>query len=319
MPSSHIKSIRDGFGEGFAKLGAEDKSVLALTADLGESVRMADFAKEFPERFIQVGIAEQNMAAVAAGLALEGFTPFIGSFAAFQPMRNLDQIRTSIAMMNANVKIVSSHAGFSYGADGMQVQALEDVGIMRMLPNLTVMVPADADQAAEMAKLAANVAGPVYLRLGREKTQLLGTYPDVNKDELKTKVGQAQLLRIGGDVAFIACGYMVGQCLTAAEQLASDGVHATVINMHTIKPFDRDAILDAARHVGKIITVEEHQVTGGLGSAVAEVLMNEQVHAKFASIGVQDRFGDTAKTTQELWEEYGLGVGNIVKIAKSIV
>lgn len=319
MSSSNTKSIRDGFGEGLTQVGAVNKSVVALTADLGESVRMMGFAKEFPDRFIQVGIAEQNMAAVAAGMALEGLIPYIGSFAAFQPMRNLDQIRTSIAMMNSNVKVVSSHAGFSYGADGIQVQALEDVGIMRMLPNFTVMIPADADQAAEMAKLAAITSGPVYLRLGREKTESLSSYPKINKDELKTKIGQAQLLRVGGDLAFIACGYMVGQCLSAAEQLAGKGMHATVINMHTIKPIDREAILDAAKHVGKIITVEEHQVTGGLGSAVAEVLMNEQVHAKLASVGVQDHFGDTAKTTLELWEEYGLGVGNIVKVAKEMV
>lgn len=316
---ANIKSIRDGFGDGLLEIGSENKLVVALTADLGESVRMSEFAGQFPERFIQVGIAEQNMAAVAAGMALEGLIPFIGSFASFQPMRNLDQIRTSIAMMGANVKVVSSHAGFSYAADGVQIQALEDIGIMRMLPGFTVMVPADADQAAEMAKLAAVTSGPVYLRLGREKTQLLSSYPKINKDELKTKVGQAQLLRVGGDVAFIACGYMVGQCLAAAEELAGDGVHATVINMHTIKPIDREAIIDAAKHVGKIITVEEHQVTGGLGSAVAEVLAGEQIHIKFASIGVQDQFGDTAKTTLELWEKYGLGVGDIVKTAKSIL
>lgn len=319
MSNSNTRSIRDGFGEGLTKIGATNKSVVALTADLGESVRMTGFAKEFPERFIQVGIAEQNMAAIAAGLALEGLIPYIGSFAAFQPMRNLDQIRTSIAMMNANVKVVSSHAGFSYGADGIQVQALEDIGIMRMLPNFTVLVPADSSQANDMAQLAATVTGPVYLRLGRERTLSLDSYAGVNKDELKTKIGQAQLLKIGGDVTLIACGYMVGQCLLAAERLAESGIYATVINMHTIKPLDQEAVLDAATHVGKIITVEEHQLAGGLGSAVSEVLTRNNVSTKFASIGVQDRFGDSAKTTQELWEEYGLGVGNIVKVAKQMV
>jgi transketolase len=257
------KPVRDGFGEGLLELGALNRDVVALSADLTESVRMQWFADKYPERFIQVGIAEQNMAGVAAGLALAGKIPFIGTFACFQPMRNLDQVRTSICMMNANVKMLSSHAGFSHGADGVQIQVLEDLAIMRALPNVTVLIPADAEQAKQMAIQAADIPGPVYIRLGRQETKLLKSRSGVENPDYFVP-GKAQILRPGSDVVLIACGYMVNQCLDVAEELAATGVHICVMNMHTLKPLDTKAILDAASSVKKVITVEEHQKAGGL-------------------------------------------------------
>lgn len=318
-------SIRDGFGKGFVEAGRTNPLVVGLTADLTESVRMGDFAKEYPDRFTQIGIAEQNMAAVAAGLAMAGKIPFAGSFAAFQPYRNLDQIRTSICIQNLPVKLVSSHAGFSYGADGVQVQALEDVGIMRMLPNMTVLVPADADQAEQMTVKAVGIPGPVYLRLGREKTLLLSAYPEVDKSVLDLQIGKAQILTKGTDVAIVACGYMVGQALLVSRNLAEQGIYATVVNMHTIKPIDVEMLNDLVGYVGRIVCVEEHQVAGGLGSAVVEEIIRNKFVRKDGSsprlklIGVQDRFGDTAKTTKELWEAYGLGVREIENGVKELL
>jgi transketolase len=303
------KPIRDGFGTGLLKLGATNPKVLALTADLRESVRMHHFAEKYPEHFFELGIAEQNMAAVAAGLGLEGMIPFIGTFACFQPYRNLDQIRTSICIMNSNVKIVSSHAGFSYPADGIQIQALEDVGIMRLLPNMTVIVPADAAQAESLTLQAADYFGPVYLRLGRSET------PNVSDED--PILGKAQVIKKGGDVTIIACGYMVNQALLAAEQLAEANIHARVINMHTIKPLDAEAVIAAAHETKAIITIEEHQITGGLGSAVAECLAAVNIHTKLKMLGVHDAFGDTAETVEQLWALHGLDVDSIVAAVNS--
>ncbi len=309
-PAANEVSLRDGFGSAIVKLGKANPDILCLCADLTESVRMQDFADKFPERYFQTGIAEQNMAGIATGLALTGKVPFIGSFACFQPYRNLDQIRTSICIMNANVKIVSSHSGFSYAADGIQIQALEDVGIMRMLPNMTVLVPGDANQAAEMTQWAAEVSGPVYLRLGREKSAIL---PNAT-----LKLGKAQELRHGTDVTIIANGYMVAKVLEAAELLAQDGVFAQVLNMHTVKPLDAEAILSAAKTTGRIVTVEEHQVAGGLGSAVAEVVAQSGLPVKMRILGVEDKFGQTAKTSAELWNLYKLTPAHIRQAVRQL-
>lgn len=312
-------AIRDGFGEGLLEVARKNSKVLALSADLTESVRMQEFAKEFPDRFWQVGIAEQNMAGISAGLALEGFIPYMGSFASFQPYRNLDHIRTSICIQNANVKIISSHAGFSYGGDGIQIQALEDVAIMRALPNMTVLVPADADQAKHAAIAAADISGPVYVRLGREKTKLLSTYLDIDKEELDFRVGKVQRLRTGTDITLISTGYMVGQCLEVASQLAAAGIYATVLNVHTIKPLDLDAIVEAVQVSKKVLVVEEHQRFGGIGELVAAELLHAGLQPKFDIVAVDDKFGDTAADTKTLWQKHGLDVPSILNKAMRLI
>lgn len=308
-----LKSIRDGFGEGFMEAGEKNSQVLGLSADLTESVRMQEFAERYSRRFFQVGIAEQNMAGIAAGLALSGFIPYTGSFACFQPYRNLDHIRTSICIQNANVKIVSSHSGFSYAADGIQVQALEDIGIMAALPNMQVWVPADAQQAREMAIAAAEIDGPVYIRLGREKTVLLATVAGIEHEQLKFIPGKAQLLRAGTDVTLIATGYMTYQAIKAAHLLAEEGYHATVINVPSIKPLDTEMILEAAGVTKKVLVLEEHQISSGLGALVATELLKAGLAVKFDQVGVADKFGDTAQTTEELWKYYGLDIDTILQ------
>jgi len=314
----NTKPIRDGFGAGLLSLGRHNSQVVALSADLTESVRMEEFSRKYPERFFQVGIAEQNMAGIASGLALSGYIPFIGSFACFQPMRNLDQIRTSICMMNANVKIVSSHAGFSYPADGIQIQALEDVGIMRSLPNMTVVVPADYEQASELTVQSIAIDGPVYIRLGRSATPILRLRKD-SKDIQPIDLGEAQLVRAGSDVVFITYGYMVNQCLDVALELEKVGIYAGVLNMHTIKPIDAEAICDAGAHSGNIVVVEEHQGYTGLVELVAKILLENSVSAKFLSISVEDKFGRTAKTQEELWQVYGLDKASILARTKTLL
>lgn len=320
MPKHKLQSIRDGFGQGLLDLAGQNKDVVALTADLGSSLKMDDFKKMYPNRFIEVGIAEQNMAGIAAGLALEGKIPYAGTFASFQPMRNLDQIRTSICIMDAPVKLVSSHAGFSYAADGVQIQALEDIAIMRSLPNMEVFVPADAEQAAQLTKLIANTNKPAYLRLGRADAPVLSTCDLVDKDLMgPLELGRAQLLQSGGDATIIATGYMVYQALIAAKLLREQGVYASVINIHTIKPLDRETVLQAAAATGRVITIEEAQEAGGLGSAVAELIAQSGIGCKLRIIGVQDQFGTTAQTASELWEAKGLTAQNILAKLKEIL
>lgn len=309
-------AIRDGFGEGFLLAGAEYPNVVGLSADLTGSVRMQQFAEKYPERFFNVGIQEQNMAATAAGLGLEGFIPFIGSFSNFQPGRNLDQIRTSICMMDANVKIVGSHAGFSAGSDGVTVQMLEDIAIMRALPRMQVWVPADANQAAEMAVEAAKAAGPVYIRLGRAATPILSVPKEATK--AKFEIGKGQQLRDGKDVTIIAISYMLHHALTAAKQLATEGVDARVVNMHTIKPLDQEIILKAAKETRAIVTAEDHQKAGGLGSAVAEVLAESDARVPMRMVAVDDRFGESG-TQEDLMKSRGLTVEAIVEKVREMV
>jgi transketolase len=306
-------AIRDGFGKGIADLAAQDPHVLALTADLSESLKLEHFIEKYPERFIEVGIAEQNMAGIAAGLALEGFIPFACTFACFQPMRNLDQIRTSICIMNANVKLISSHAGFSFPGDGVQIQALEDIAITRTLPNMTVVVPADAEQAYALTQQIAKVAGPVYMRLGRAATPTLSQSDLIDTDIYNPiQLGKAQILQRGGDAMIIANGYMVHNALLAAQLLKERGFYVGVVNMHTIKPLDKETIVEVAQHTGHIFTVEEHQVNGGLGSAVAEVLATlPTARSQLHIVGVEDSFGDTAKDLNYLWKQHGLDAESI--------
>ncbi|MBL8015070.1 MAG: transketolase family protein [Candidatus Doudnabacteria bacterium] len=311
-------SIRDGFGEGFLAVGKLNPLVVGLSADLTESVRMQEFEAEFPQRFVQVGIAEQNMAAVAAGMALEGFIPYIGSFACFQPYRNLDQIRTSICIQKANVKIVSSHAGFSYAGDGIQIQALEDIAIMRSLPNMQVWVPADADQAKEMALSAAGIDGPIYIRLGREKTPLLSRLIDGYEDK-GFKIGEAQQLKFGSDFTIVTYGYMVAEAWRALNTVSEIGLHGGLLNIHTIKPLDIRPILENVAQTKRLLVVEEHQAAGGVGELLAKELLAAGLQFDFAHIAVNDKFGDTAETTRDLWQLHGLTAENIVQVLKGML
>lgn len=306
-----LKSIRDGFGEGLLMNAEKNPDIVALSADLTESVRMHWFADKYKERFFQTGICEQNMAGVAAGMALSGKIPFIGSFANFSPGRNYDQIRTSICMMNANVKIASSHAGFSYGEDGISVQMLEDIAMMRALPNMTVIVPADAYQASQAVSASLAVDGPVYLRLGRAESPLIFA------DNSEFILGQAQLLREGLDVLIISTGYLVFRSLLAADYLHKQGVEAAVMNIHTIKPLDESAILSYASKTCAVVVAEEAQMYGGLGGAVAE-LFAKKLPLPIEMVSVADRFGESA-TSLELHKKHNLMEDDIVSAANRAI
>ena len=306
-----MRSVRDGFGKALVELGKKNKNIVAFSADLAGSVRTNWFAAEFPDRHFEVGIAEQNMAGIASGLAACGKIPFIGSFAVFNPGRNLDQIRSSIAYSNMNVKIIGAHAGITVGQDGATHQALEDISITRALPNMTVLVPCDYDEMFNATIASAEHKGPVYIRSGRPKI------PDITKPEDKFVIGKAKLMKQGKDVTIIACGIMVSKALEAAELLEKDKISVRVINMHTIKPIDKDAIIKAAKETKAIITAEEHQVIGGLGSAVAEVVVqNHPVPMEF--VGIKDSFGESG-SGDELLEKYGLTSKDIVKAVKNLV
>ncbi len=304
------KPIRDGFGEGLLQAGKEDSQVIALCADLKESTRMEAFAREFQDRFVEIGVAEQNLVTVASGMAAMGKIPFCSSYAMFSPGRNWEQIRTTIAYNNANVKVVGSHAGVSVGPDGGTHQALEDIALMRVLPRMTVIAPCDAIEAKKATLALAKHMGPAYLRLAREKTPIITTL------DTPFEIGKANLLLDSRSpkVALISCGSLVYNALMAAKQLGEEGIETLVLNLHTIKPLDTEAILDVVKRAGKVVTIEEHQVAGGMGSAVAEFLAeNYPVPMRF--IGVRDQFGQSG-TPEELFEHYGMGVRDIVNTAK---
>lgn len=305
--------IRHGFGEGLLQAGIEDERVVTLCADLTESARAILFAEKFPKRFVEIGVAEQNLAATASGMAAMGKIPFITSYAVFSPGRNWEQIRTTICYNDRNVKIAGSHAGVSVGPDGGSHQALEDIAIMRALPKMRVLVPADSIEAKKATLAAAKNDGPVYIRLAREKT------PVVTTVDSPFEFGRANLLWDGDmpQVAIIACGPLVYNSLVAAKNLESEGVQTLVLNLHTVKPLDIEAVISVAKRAGKVVTCEEHQVMGGMGSAVAEVLaQNYPVPIKF--IGVEDKFGQSGKP-EELMEFYGMGVKSIMRAAKEII
>ena len=305
------KATRDGYGIGVVKAGEADDRVVVLCADLTESTRSEAFAKKFPERFIQLGVAEQNMATVASGLAQIGKIPFIASYAAFSPGRNNEQIRTTICINNMPVKIMGCHAGISVGPDGATHQALEDIALMRVLPRMTVIVPCDAIEAEKATLASVAIDGPVYIRLGREKSAVFTT------SETSFQVGKAEILRQGTDVVIVGCGILLHHALKAAEELAKEQINAMVINSHTVKPLDEQTIIAAAKTCGAIVSVEEHQIAGGLGSAIAECLAkNYPVPQEF--IGVQNRFGESGKAS-ELIEHFGLGVTAISAAAKRAI
>lgn len=305
--------IRDGFGHGLVALGEQDERIVALCADLAESTRTHWFKEKFPERYIEIGVAEQNLATVASGLANYGKIPFITSYAAFSPGRNNEQIRTTVSLAELPVKIAGAHAGISVGPDGATHQALEDIALMRVQPNMTVIAPCDAVEAEKATIAAGQFNGPVYIRLAREKTPVFTT------KDTPFKIGKAQLLFEGSKsasqkVGIIGTGSLLYNALVAAQKLEEEGIGASVLNLATIKPLDEEAILALAKEAGHIVTVEEHQVAGGMGSAVAEFLARTHpVPIEF--IGVHDRFGQSG-SPEELIEEYGMGVGSIVEAAK---
>lgn len=292
------KSTREGFGEGIIEAAKLDKNVVALCADLTESCRLEKFRETYPDRFIECGVAEQNMIGMSAGLALSGKIPFACSFAVFSPGRTWDQIRVSVCYSNANVKIAGHHTGLTVGEDGATHQALEDIAIMRVLPNMTVLVPADVNQAKQMTIAAAQYIGPVYMRFNRPASEV---FTDPGKPFV---IGKADVLQQGTDVTIIACGLMVWQSLEAAKQLREQNISCEVINCSSIKPLDEATILNSVQKTKKVITAEEHQIAGGLGSAIAEFL-SEKFPVPVLRIGMPNQFGESGKA-DELLEKYGL-------------
>jgi transketolase len=303
---------RNGFGEGLIEAGKRDENVLGICADLSESTRMEGFKKAFPERYIQIGVSEQMLVAMAGGLAACGKIPWIASYAMFNPGRSWEQVRTIMALNETNVKIAGAHAGVSVGPDGATHQAIEDIAIMRVIPHMLVVVPCDAIQTKKATLALSETWGPTYLRFGREKS------PIVTTEETPFELGKAQVFREGGDCAIVACGILVYNALVAADELAAnDGIACRVINNHTVKPMDEATILAAARDCGAIVTVEEHQIHGGMGSAVAEVLA-AQHPAPIEFVGVNDRFGQSGDP-YELIEYYGMGVDSIKKAVRRAI
>mgnify|MGYP001809578009 CR=1 FL=1 len=304
------KDTRSGFGDGIAEAARLNPNIVALTADLAGSLKLNQFMKEFPDRFIQCGIAEANMIGIAAGLTIGGKIPFTTTFANFSTGRVYDQIRQSVAYSEKNVKICASHAGLTLGEDGATHQILEDIGLMKMLPGMTVIVPADYNQTKAATMAIANYKGPVYLRFGRP------VWPIFTKPE-DFVIGKAQVLGEGTDVSIFACGHMVWQAVQAGLQLQEKGISAEVINIHTIKPLDTEAVIKSLRKTGCAVTCEEHNVIGGLGDSIAQVAArNHPVPVEF--VGVNDSFGESGKPT-ELLKKYGLEPVNIVAAAEKAI
>lgn len=305
--------IRDGFGHGLVEAGKNDERVVVVCADLEESTRAEWFHKEFPDRFVEVGVAEQNLATVASGMANYGKVPFITSYATFSPGRNNEQIRTTIALNNVPVKIAGSHAGVSVGPDGATHQALEDIGLMRMLPNMTVVVPADSEEAKKATMAIAQTTSPAYIRLGRAGT------PAFTTSETPFELGRAEILweSENPQVALIACGALTHNALHAAKKLQEEGVGSVVVNNHTIKPMDEKTIINTAKRCGAVVTVEEHQIAGGMGSAVAEIL-SQQNPVPIEYIGVHDQFGQSG-TPDELIAHYKMDTDSIVGAVKKVI
>lgn len=304
---------RHGFGDGLVDAGNDNDRVVALCADLTESTRMHTFREKFPERYVELGVAEQNLATVASGMAAAGKIPFIASYATFSPGRNNEQIRTTIALNQQPVKIVGGHAGLSVGPDGATHQALEDMGLMRMMPNMTVISPCDAHQARKATRASIDIDGPVYIRLSR------APFPVFTTEETPFEVGKAQVMHDPENpiTTIIATGVMVYPSLCVAHNLTEQGIPVAVINVHTIKPLDVNTIVDYAKKSGAVVTCEEHQVTGGLGSAVAEALTQHHP-VPMEYIGVHDQFGQSGEP-HELMEHYGLGNTHIEKAVKRVI
>ncbi|MBU1111899.1 MAG: transketolase family protein [archaeon] len=298
---------RNGYGDALVELGKINKSVMVLCADLTESTRVEKFREKFPKRFVEIGVAEQNLVTVASGLAAVGKIPFASSYAMFCPGRCWEQIRTTICYNNQNVKIIGAHSGVSVGPDGATHQALEDIAIMRALPNMVVIVPADYEQTKKATHAIAKYKGPAYMRFAREKT------PQFTTKSTEFKIGKAQVLKRGKDLAIIGAGPVVYECLEAAEMLERKGISAEVINCHTIKPLDKNTILSAAKKCGCVLTVEEAQIIGGLGGAISE-LLSENWPTKIKRIGVRDHFGESG-SPDELLQKFGFSSKHIFKEA----
>ena len=311
-------ATREAYGEALVELGRLDNRIVVVDADLSTSTRTILFAKEFPERFFNFGIAEANMMSVAAGLSSCGKIVFASTFAVFASGRAYNQFRTSIAYPRLNVKVVATHGGISVGEDGVTHQCVEDVAMMRALPHTTVILPADGIETKEAVRASIEWPGPVYMRLSRPATPLL--YEEgykLNGRALKFKVGEAVKLNEGKDVAIIATGTMVSEALTAATGLAKEGLSATVLNVHTIKPLDESAIVKTAKETGGVVTAEEHSILGGLGGAVAEVL-TENVQVPMIRVGIRDAFGESG-TSSELLMKYGLTASDIIAASKRVL
>ncbi|MCX7885395.1 MAG: transketolase family protein [Caloramator sp.] len=305
-------ATREAYGKALVELGKENKDVVVLDADLSKSTKTADFAKAYPDRFFNIGIAEGDLMATAAGLSTCGKIPFASTFAIFASGRAFEQIRNSICYPELNVKIAATHAGLTVGEDGASHQSIEDLAIMRAIPNMTVICPCDDVETMAAIKEAAAMKGPVYIRLGRSAVPTLN-----NEKDYKFEIGKAVTLKEGEDVTIFATGIMVNEALKASEVLKEQGINAQVINIHTIKPIDEEAVIKAAKKTGAVVTCEEHNVIGGLGSAVCEVL-SEYCPVPVKRVGVMDMFGESGKPA-ELLKEYGLTAENIVEAAKKVI
>lgn len=307
-----MESIRDGFGRGLLTAGKQNPQVVGICADLTDSTKMSLFAEAFPDRFIEAGIAEQNIVTVGSGMAAMGKIPFVSSYAAFCPGRCWEQIRTTICLNERNVKIVGSHAGLYTSPDGATHQALEDVTLMRVLPNMVVLVPCDSVESEKMAAAMVDDPHPNYIRLAR------GASPVLTTPDTPFKIGQAYVFREGSDVTLIANGTMVYQALAAADMLKKDGISAEVVHVPTVKPLDTETILKSVRKTGAVVTAEEGQINGGLGGAVAE-LVGEEYPVPLKRIGMKDEFGQSAKTPEELLKHYGLDAMHITLAAHELL
>ena len=305
------KETRGGFGEGIVEAGRKNPAVVALTADLAGSLKLNAFIKEFPDRFIQCGIAEANMISVAAGLTIGGKIPFTTTFANFSTSRVYDQVRQSVAYSGKNVKICASHAGLTLGEDGATHQVLEDIGMMKMLPGMAVIVPCDFNQTKAATIAVAEHDGPVYLRFGRPK------WPNFTAEDQTFVIGKAQLLAEGNEATIIACGHMVWKAVEAAKALQEKGISVEVINMHTIKPLDEAAIIKSVSKTGCVVTAEEHQINGGLGDSVANTL-GRYCPAPHEYVAVMDTFGESGTPTQ-LLEKYGLTTDSIIRAVEKAI
>lgn len=306
-----MKATRDAFGEALVELGRENSSIVVLSGDLEDATRAEYFKKEFPDRFFNLGIAEQDVLGTAAGMSIDGLIPFACSFAVFLTNRAYDFLRITICYNNRNVKVIGSHGGLSVGEDGATAQCLEDFAIIRVLPNIKIICPVDAIEAKKATRAIANYIGPIYMRLGRPP------FPILTNESDEFIIGRANVIRQGNDATVIACGLMVSEALKAAEMLIKDNINIRVINMHTIKPIDKQAVISSARETGAIVTAEEHQINGGLGSAVAEVLARN-FPAPLEMIAVNDTFGESGKP-EELLKKYHLKDVDIADAVKKVI
>ncbi|MGE5654713.1 MAG: transketolase family protein [Bacillota bacterium] len=304
-------ATRDAYGEALVELGKNNPNVVVLDADLSKSTKTAGFSKAYPDRFFNIGIAEANMMGIAAGLAASGKTPFASTFAMFATGRPYEQVRNTIGYPKLNVKIAATHAGLTVGEDGASHQAIEDISLMRVIPGMTVIVPADAEETKAAVKLSAEYHGPVYIRMGRSGV------PVIHEQGLTMEWGKAMVLRQGKDVTLVATGIMVSVAMDAAQQLAGEGIEAEVVDVPFIKPFDAATISASAKKTGAVVTAEEHSIIGGLGSAVAEALA-EHAPAPLERVGVKDTFGESG-TPDALLKKYGLTAADIVEAAKRVL